>query len=280
MKGKGIPEGGFVSMHTLKPLNFGFLSESSGVEDEDYFQGEFVAGQQIGDNYYVLEGFLKNGVRCWAAFDAGPMDSSETLITETLAGGNQWVGGGEIARYSLGTGELAEIAPKLSGQADVVAMFPKTVGAHPGFEASIAWINGHMKADQAFVGYLKGNGPKPSFINAIPKAGDDPTTYPELNEFFLPLAQLVMPVPKGVPAGLVPPGTTFVLGSGSGGFPFMFTGYVDVTAYEAQIGSAVQITAVHTDSGKTVIDFDLNGKPGQIVVDPADNLVQVTPSLG
>ena len=196
MKGKGIPSGGFVDMHTLKPLNFGFISEDppANTNIQDYFQGEIITGQPIDNNYYVFEGFIKNGVRCWAAFDAGPIDplNSNAFNSETLAGGNQWLGGGEIARNRLTTVQLTEIMPQLTGQANVVVLSKKEVGNHTGFETLIAWINKHIKADQAFTAFLKGSG-QPSFINAIPKAGDNPNAYPELSEFYLPLAGAIQP---------------------------------------------------------------------------------------
>jgi hypothetical protein len=50
---------------------------------------------------------------------------------------------------------------------------------------------------------------------------------------------------------------------------------VDVSAYQKQIGSLVTITGTHTESGSTVIDFTLNGHPGQVVIDPTLNEVSV-----
>jgi hypothetical protein len=83
-------------------------------------------------------------------------------------------------------------------------------------------------------------------------------------------------LPDGFPSALVPPGTTLVDAGAIGSTDFaLFSGSVDISSYQTQIGSAVQITGTHTDSGATVIDFTLGGKPGQIVIDPNSGQVSV-----
>jgi hypothetical protein len=83
-------------------------------------------------------------------------------------------------------------------------------------------------------------------------------------------------LPDGFPSALVPPGTTLKDAGAIGTTYFaLFSGSVDVGAYETQIKAAVTITNTHTESGATVIDFTLGGKPGQIVIDPAGGEVSV-----
>jgi hypothetical protein len=83
-------------------------------------------------------------------------------------------------------------------------------------------------------------------------------------------------LPDGFPSALVPPGTTLLDAGAIGSTYFaLFSGSVDVSAYETQISSVVQNIATHTDSGATVIDFTLGGKAGQIVIDPASGQVSV-----
>jgi hypothetical protein len=83
-------------------------------------------------------------------------------------------------------------------------------------------------------------------------------------------------LPDGFPPELVPAGTTLKDAGAIGSTYFaLYSGSVDVSAYQKQIGSLVTITGTHTESGSTVIDFTLNGHPGQVVIDPTLNEVSV-----
>ena len=83
-------------------------------------------------------------------------------------------------------------------------------------------------------------------------------------------------LPDGFPSGLVPPGTTLLDAGAIGSTYFaLFSGSVDVSAYESQIGSVVTITGTTTQSGSTIINFTLGGKAGQAVIDPASGQVSV-----
>jgi hypothetical protein len=83
-------------------------------------------------------------------------------------------------------------------------------------------------------------------------------------------------LPDGFPSALVPAGTTLLDAGAIGTTDFaLFSGSVDISAYETQIGSVVQITGTTTESRATVIDFTLGGKAGQIVVDPNSDQVSV-----
>jgi hypothetical protein len=83
-------------------------------------------------------------------------------------------------------------------------------------------------------------------------------------------------LPDGFPSGLVPSGTTLLDAGAIGSTYFaLFSGSVDVNAYESQIGSVVTITGTTTQSGSTVINFTLAGKAGQAVIDPASGQVSV-----
>jgi hypothetical protein len=77
-------------------------------------------------------------------------------------------------------------------------------------------------------------------------------------------------LPAGFPAALVPPGTTLI-DAGALGTTYvgLFSGTVDLSAYENQFSSVAHIDGTRQDSGSTVIDITYNGQSGQIVVDPA-----------
>lgn len=77
-------------------------------------------------------------------------------------------------------------------------------------------------------------------------------------------------LPAGFPAALVPPGTTLI-DAGALGTTYvgLFSGTVDLGAYERQLSSVAHIDGTRQDSGNTVIDITYNGQLGQIVVDPA-----------
>jgi hypothetical protein len=83
-------------------------------------------------------------------------------------------------------------------------------------------------------------------------------------------------LPDGFPSEFVPAGTTLKDAGAMGSTYFaLFSGSVDASAYETQIRSLVTITGTHTDSGSTVIDFTLNGHPGQVIIDHARKEVSV-----
>jgi hypothetical protein len=83
-------------------------------------------------------------------------------------------------------------------------------------------------------------------------------------------------LPDGFPSALVPPGTTLLDAGAIGSTYFaLFSGSIDVSAYESQIGSIVTITGTTTQPGSTVINFTLGGKAGQVVIDPASGQVSV-----
>jgi hypothetical protein len=283
MKGRAIPTGGFLDQNG-KALAFGYVNKGSGTPSTWWFQGEVIASQQIGSDYYVFFGFVDaRGTRCYAAFDEGNVDHWIDLFEDVTHGSSF----GSIGRGSANVSALTFDVlsqQELAGMPAVLwMMVGKWDNPPAGTADSAAWENAHLAANQTFARFMTqlkttriGSVKKPALIDRVPKPGDPPNVQPTVLEFSLESA----PLPKGFPVGLVPPGTTFVPGSGSGGFPFMFSGYVDLGAYEAQIGSAVQITGIHSDSGKTVIDFSIDGKSGQVVIDPANNLVLVTPPLG
>jgi hypothetical protein len=181
MKGTGIPEGGFVDTNG-KPLGFGYISVDSG--GVNIFQGEIITGQQIGSNYYVFEGFVRNGVRCFVAFDAGPIDREDYYIFEHSRGGTS-VGGLDSA-FGLKTSMFAGIMPQLAGKPDLINLHLKTLTNPPSGNADLyTWLNAHLKATDAFANYLKGNAGKPSLVNRIPKQDDQPNAQPAFNEFTL-----------------------------------------------------------------------------------------------
>jgi hypothetical protein len=77
-------------------------------------------------------------------------------------------------------------------------------------------------------------------------------------------------LPAGFPAALIPPGTTLIDASALGAtYVGLFSGTVDLGAYEGKLSSVAHIDGTRGDSGSTVIDIIYNGQPGQIVVDPA-----------
>jgi hypothetical protein len=83
-------------------------------------------------------------------------------------------------------------------------------------------------------------------------------------------------LPDGFPPALVPPGTTLVDAGALGSTDFaLFSGSVDISAYETQIGSVVKVTGTASESGATVIDFTDDGNSGEITIDPTSGQVSV-----
>jgi hypothetical protein len=181
MKGKGIPEGGFVGTDG-KPLGFGYISvDSGGVYS---FQGEIITGQQIGTNYYVFEGFVRNNVRYFVAYDAATLDREDYYLFEHSRGGPSV--GGLDSYLALKTRMLAGIMPQLAGKPDLVNVSLKTLTNPPSGHTDLYnFINAHLGATEAFANYSRNGGSVTSLINRIPKPGDQPNAYPALVDFTL-----------------------------------------------------------------------------------------------
>jgi hypothetical protein len=201
LKGKGTPAGGYVDMHTLRPLPFGWIYELPSVNPawtiSDSFQELAITGQQIGSNYYVFGGFLRSSKRYFVAFDAGAAATpiSEHFIAEMADGGNQWVNSQYVSTTVLSVDGLAKVMPQLTGHPNVVDVNKNLIGNHvaPYYQTDAQWTDAHHHADAAFINWLKSGATQPSFVDEIPNMGDNPNTFPAFSEFHLPLAELIQP---------------------------------------------------------------------------------------
>ena len=111
------------------------------------------------------------------------------------------------------------------------------------------------------------------FISKSSPPADTSAPGPTVEIRPLPAATIL---PDGFPSELVPSGPTLEDAGAIGTTYYaLFSGTVDVSTYESQIGSLVTITGTHTESGATIIDFTLNGNAGQIIIDPTRNEVSV-----